>query len=108
MGKTVPSILQVNKEKPKASLPKMTSEVFPEAESSLLGHEKTGCPRLLESDGTSKENKGQKSSHSETAPLSNVIKEGSTSAETKGKAQKAASQRVQEEGTLATGRKGVQ
>ena len=90
-GQTVPSNLQVNKEKPAASLPKITAEGFPEAESSLLGHEKTVGLRLLEPDGTSKEDKGQKLSHSETSPPSSGIKEVSSVAETQGKAQKAES-----------------
>ena len=86
----------------------MSSEGFPEAESSPLGHEKTVGLRLLEPEGTSKEEQGQESSHRKTSPPSSVIKEVSTLAETKGKAQKAPSQRVQEEGTLETRRKEVQ
>ena len=104
----VPSILQVNKEKPASSLPKMSSEGFPEADSSLLGHEKTVGLRLLKPEGTSKEEQCQESSHHETSPPSSVIKEVSTLDETEGKAQKAPSKRVQEEGTPETRRIGVQ
>ena len=86
----------------------MSSEGFPEADSSLLGHEKTVGLRLLKPEGTSKEEQCQESSHHETSPPSSVIKEVSTLAETEGKAQKVTSQRVQEEGTLETRRKGVQ
>ena len=59
-GKTVPSNLRVHKEKPASSLPKMLSEGFPEAESSLLGHEKPADLRLLKLNGSSKEDKNQK------------------------------------------------
>ena len=72
----------------------MTSEGYPKAYSSLLGHEKNTGWRLLELDGSSKEGKGQRKPHSETAPQSNRIKEVTTLNETEGKDQKAPSQRV--------------
>ena len=104
----VSSILQVDKEKPAASLPKMTAEGFSETESSLLGHKKNAGLRLLKLRGSSKEDKGQKEPHSETSPPSSGIQEVSSLTETEGKAQKAPGQRVQEEGKLAMGRKGIQ
>ena len=64
--------------------------------------------QLLEPEGTSKEAQCQELLYRETSPPSSVINEVSTLAETEGKAQEAPSQRVQEEGTLATRRKGVQ
>ena len=73
-GKTVPSILQVDKEKPAASLSKMTAEGFSETESSILGHKKTAGLRLIELDGSRKEDKGQKEPHSKTFPPSSGIK----------------------------------
>ena len=104
----VPSMLQVDKEKPAASSLKITSEGFPETESSLLGQEKTARLKLLEPDKSSKEGKGQREQHSETAPPSHGIKEVAILTETEGKDQKAPSQRVQEGGKRATGRKGIQ
>ena len=77
-------------------------------ESSLLRHKKVVGSRLLEPDGTSKEAQCQESLYRETFPPSSVINEVSISAETEGKAQEVPSQRVQEEGTLATRRKEVQ
>ena len=86
----------------------MSSEGFPEAESSLLRHKKIVGPRLLEPDGTRQEAQCQELLYRETSPQSSVINKVFTLAETEGKAQEASSQRVQEEGTLATRRKGVQ
>ena len=86
----------------------MLSEGLPEVELSLLRHEKIVGPRLLEPDGTSKEAQCQELSFRETFPSNSVINKVSTLAETEGKAQEAPSQRVQEEGTLATRSKGVQ
>ena len=86
----------------------MSSEGYSEAESSLLGHKKTVRLRLLEPEGTSKEEQCQESLQRKTSPPSSVIKEVSTLAETEGKAQKVPSQRGQEEGTLETRRKGIQ
>ena len=66
----------------------MSSEDFPETESSLQGNKKTVGLRLLEPEGTSKE--------------------VSTVAESDGKVQKAPSQRIQKEGMPETGKKGIQ
>ena len=101
-------VSRVHKKKPASKLPKMSSEGVQEAESSLLYHKTIVGPRPLEPDGTSKEAQGQESAHREISPLSSVINKVSTLPETEGKAQEAPSQRVQEEGTVATRRKGVQ
>ena len=61
---------------------KMTSEGVPEAESSILGHNKAAGQRLLKLDGSSKEDKVQKKPHSETSPPSSKIKEVATLTET--------------------------
>ena len=63
--------------------------------------------RLLKLNGSSKEDKNQKEPQSETSLPSSGIKEVSTLTENEGKAQKAPNQRVQEEGKLAKGMKGV-
>ena len=101
-------VSRVHKKKTASKVPKMSSECVQEAESSLPYHEMIVGPRPLEPDGTSKEAQCQELSYRETSPPSSVINEVSTLAETKEKAQEVLSQRVQEEGTLATRRKGVQ
>ena len=85
----------------------MLPEGLPEADLSILRHEKLVCPRLLEPGGTSKEAQCQEHSSCEASPPSSATKEVSTLAKTEGKAQEAPRQGVQEEGTLATRRKGV-
>ena len=92
-------VSRVHKKKPASKVPKMSSEGVQEAESSLPYHEMIAGPRPLEPDGTSKEAQCQETAHRKTSPPSSVIKEVSTLAETEGKAQKAPSKRVQEEGT---------
>ena len=84
----------------------MTSEGYPKADSSLLGHEKNTGWRLLELDGSSQEEKGQKEPQSKTPLLSSGIKKVSTSKEDEGKTQEAPNRRVQEEGKPSEGIKG--
>ena len=83
-------------------LSEVLTEVLPEASSSLSSYEKLIHPRLLDTNGIIEDSQRQESSSHEASPPSSFVPEGSTSAETGGKAQEVISQEVQEGEALET------